>query len=126
MAVPEPIVSCKGPGKACRSMVPNVSQSVVHLKITIPLIEAVIKTPLVNWRDLRRLPVMESVQDKEHVSVERPSSEYSPTVSITACSPARAISPAPQLQSSEESDPGAEELRGKRHGEHASGPVTGL
>lgn len=75
MAVPEPMVSCKGPGNACRSTVPNVSQSVVHLKTTIPLIEAVMETPLVSWRDLRRLPVMGSVQDEEHVSVERPSSE---------------------------------------------------
>lgn len=75
MAVPEPIVSCKGPGKACSSMVPNVSQSVVHLKTTIPLIDAVMETPLVSWRDLRRLPVMESVQDEEHVSVDKPSSE---------------------------------------------------
>lgn len=75
MAVPEPIVSCKGPGKACRSMVPNVSQSVVHLNMTIPLIEAVMETPVVSWRDLRRLPVMGRVQDEEHVSVERPSSE---------------------------------------------------
>lgn len=75
MAVPEPIVSCKGPGKACRSMVPNVSQSVVHLNTTIPLIEAVMETPVVSWRDLRRLPVMGSVQDEEHVSVDRPCSE---------------------------------------------------
>ena len=75
MAVPEPMVSCKGPGKACRSMVPNVSQSVVHLNTTSPLIEAVMETPVVSWRDFKRLPVMGSVQDEEHVSVERPSSE---------------------------------------------------